>query len=326
PEGAAPMRCLYATLPGRPRAAFLALTFHHSLADGRSAAALLRQVLAEALSGKAPVAEPGAAEAEPGFPPLHAGFPALHRPDSPMLEGMGTPHRKRQGVADQLERLARLKSRFAPTIPHMESVTLAPQTSDRLLLACRREGTTMQGALGAAQLLATREILGSAAPGSLLLTHALDMRPYLDPTVPGECLGLYSAMLSASHQLGKDDRFWDLAREIGSGLRRQIARGEAYYCYSLARLFYALQPSAGPATGSLLTNVGVIAPVPGGDIVRSMSFALAPMPNQLSVCSTSSYSGRLLANLNFNGAITSALEAGRMAGAFRNRLETVALA
>jgi hypothetical protein len=115
-----------------------------------------------------------------------------------------------------------------------------------------------------------------------------------------------------------------LARQVGNGLRRQIARGEAYYCYSLARLFYALQPPTGPATGSLLTNVGTIDPVARGDIVRAMSFALAPMPNQLSVCSASSYVGRLLANLNFDEAVTPALDARRLVAAFRERLETAA--
>jgi hypothetical protein len=48
------------------------------------------------------------------------------------------------------------------------------------------------------------------------------------------------------------------------------------------------------------------------------------MPNQLSVCSASSYAGRLLANLNFDGAVTPALEADRLATAFRERLEAEA--
>jgi hypothetical protein len=319
PDDAAPMRCLYAQLPGEPAAAFLALTFHHSLADGRSAAALLRRILVEAISGK-----PCGSEHEVAFSPLHAGFPTIHRPDSPMLEGMGTPRRDRQDPAEVLERLARLKGRLAPTIPHIMPVALAPDASRHLHAACRREGTTVQGALGAAQLLATRDILGSRAPSALLLAHALDMRPYLEPAVPGEYLGLYSSMLSASYELGEESPFWDLARQIGSGLRRQIARGEAYYCYSHARLFFALQPPTGSATGSLLTNVGAIDPVAGGEIVRAMSFALAPMPSQLSVCSASSYAGRLLANLNFDGAVTPAREADRLAAAFRERLEAAA--
>ncbi|HXQ40183.1 MAG TPA: hypothetical protein VN821_02880 [Candidatus Udaeobacter sp.] len=319
PDDPAPMRCLYATLPGQPAAALLALTFHHSLADGRSAAALLRRILVEAISGK-----PCGAEHEVAFSPLHTGFPAIHRPDSPMLEGMGTPHRNRQDPAELLERLARLKGRLAPTIPHIAPVALAPDASGQLRSACRRERTTVQGALGAAQLLATRDILGHRAPSALLLAHALDMRPYLEPAVPGEYLGLYSSMLSASYELDAESSFWDLARQVGNGLRRQIARGEAYYCYSLARLFYALQPPTGPATGSLLTNVGAIDPVAGGDIVRAMSFALAPMPNQLSVCSASSYAGRLLANLNFDAAVTPAPEAGGLAAAFRERLEAAA--
>ncbi len=319
PEDAAPMRCLYATLPGVPRAALLAVTFHHSLADGRSAAALLRRLLAEAIRGEA-----FGPEQEAGSPPLHAGFPAVHRPDVPLREGMGAPRHNRERRVDDEERLARLKARLAPTVPCIEPIALEADASERLLSACRREGTTMQGALGAALLLATREILGMRAPDALLLTHALDMRPYLEPAVPGECLGLYSSMLSASYPLSGESRFWDLAREIGTGLRRQIGRGEAYYCYSLARLFFALQPPATLATGCLLTNIGALAPVPGGDIVRAMSFALAPMPNQLSVCSASSYGGRLLANLNFNGAVTPPLEAGRMAAAFRIRLEAAA--
>ncbi|HYW33695.1 MAG TPA: condensation domain-containing protein [Candidatus Bathyarchaeia archaeon] len=317
PEDAAPMRCLYAVLPGEPKAALLALTFHHSVADGRSAAALLSRLLAEAISGD----DPGA-DREAEFPPLHEGFPIVHRLDSPSLEGMGAARRDRQG--DEQERLARLKCRLAPVIPRIEAVALPPDATQRLLSACRREATTMQGALGAAQLLATREILGTAAPGALLLAHALDMRPYLEPAVPGDCLGLYSSILSASYELGEESSFWDLARQIGGGLRRQIARGEAYYCYSLARLFYALQPPAGLATGSLLTNIGAIAPVPGGDIVRTISFALAPMPNQLSVCSASSYAGRLLANLNFDGAVTPPREAACLATAFRRCLDAAA--
>ncbi len=320
PEDAVPMRCLYATLPGEPTAALLALTFHHSLADGRSAAALLRQLLSEAISGEA-----CSSAVAPDLPPLHAGFPAVHRPDSPMLEGMGAPRRNRQGMKVEQERLTRLKGRVAAPIPHIESIALAPDATESLLSGCRREGTTVQGALGAAQLLATREILGNRAPGALLLTHALDMRPHLETTVPGECLGLYSSMLSASYEFGDESRFWDLAREIGAGLRRQIARGEAYYCYSLARLFFALQPPAGLATGSLLTNIGAIAPIPGAGILRSISFALAPMPSQLSVCTAGSYAGRLLANLNFDQAITPAFEAGRLAAAFRKHLDAAAL-
>jgi hypothetical protein len=319
PDDPAAMRCLYAALPGQPAVAILALTFHHSLADGRSAAALLCRILTEAISG-----EPSGAEREVAFSPLHAGFPAIHRPDSPMLEGMGARRRNRQDPEEVLERLARLKGRLAPAIPHIAPVALAPDASGHLRSACRREGTTVQGALGAAQLLATRDILGRRAPSALLLAHALDMRPYLEPAVPGEYLGLYSSMLSASYELGEESPFWDLARQVGNGLRRQIARGEAYYCYSLARLFYALQPPTGPATGSLLTNVGTIDPVARGDIVRAMSFALAPMPNQLSVCSASSYVGRLLANLNFDEAVTPALDARRLVAAFRERLETAA--
>jgi NRPS condensation-like uncharacterized protein len=320
PEDAPLMRCLYATLPGEPKTSLLALTFHHSLADGRSAAALLRQLLAETISGEIP--GPGR---EVAYPPLHAAFPAAHRPDSPMIEGMGAPRRNRHGPANDQERLARLKHRLAPTEPRIEPIAIAQDGTARLLAACRREGTTMQGALGAAQLLATRETLGAQAPGTLILAHALDMRPYLERTVPGECLGLYSSMLSANYELGEASGFWKLAREIGARLRRQIARGEAYYCYSLARLFYSLQPPAALPTGSMLTNIGAIKPVPGGGFVRAISFALAPMPAQLSVCSVSGYGGRLLANLNYDGAVTPAREAARLAAAFRRRLDDAAL-
>jgi hypothetical protein len=318
------LRCTLLHLPAA-QASVLALTFHHSLADGRSAAALMRSVLNEVLDGTV-----SSAGAQTSMPPLHALFP---EGKGPAKAGKGTGKGK-DSAAQEDQRLARLQSTLPAARPRLETIVLDREQTGHLRAQCRAEETTMQGALGAAQLLATRAILGPS-PDMLLLTNAVDMRSYLKQSVPSDQLGLYTSLLSASYEVKAEaGDFWPLARRIAEDLRQQIARGEAYHFYSLARLFFSLQPpdeALGGGEGrrsrpshSMLTNVGIIPEVEGRGRVKAISFALAPMPSQLSVCAAATYGGRLQVNLSYNSVVLSPTDAGRMARLIQTELSKAA--
>jgi hypothetical protein len=202
-----------------------------------------------------------------------------------------------------------LQGEPAPAQPRFERIVLERDATERLVTRCREQGTTVHGALGAAQLCALHRLWGGPDPRTLLLSHPVDLRARLDRAVPPDSLGLYISVLASPHRVGRDSDFWSLAREITADLRAQLARGEAH-------LFYALQnldevPPGDEAVAWFgkrlrsmlpnvsLSNIGQVEAIESGDRVRSISFALCPMPFQLAFCAASTYAGRLLVNLTY---------------------------
>lgn len=98
-------------------------------------------------------------------------------------------------------------------VPRVHPIAWEPERTRALLKRCRSEGTTVHGALLAAQVLAAVADLGSDAAVSVLCGSPVDLRPDLAPPV-GEDLMLTVSMLAFRGRLSSHDAFWDVARRI----------------------------------------------------------------------------------------------------------------
>lgn len=319
-------RALYLPRSDAP-GSIVGLVYHHAIADGRSGTALLRELLQQILgSGN------GDAEAHDEPPPMHELFPPQfdwqRHPDKAMaIYGDMKLDIKRYGKPADLPWLQQQHSERQPRFCRIE---FDPQQTAMLLQQCREHGTTLHGALGAAQLLAKRTLLAGDGAQTLTLSHPADMRPYLAQSVPDDGLGLYITMLSSSYQVAGDSDFWQLARQVVGDIRQQLQRGDGHLLYTLLRTQQVPPDAAGLAgfgqqmlaspKGSMISNIGRVADV-GADLpVSSISFALCPMPYQALFTAASSYGGKLILNINYDAAKLAPDVATRLAQQIRAEL------
>lgn len=225
----------------------LALTFHHAVMDATSAGPLLAELLA--LWAAAPAAaaavsrslpdDPGtghptrpAASSPPAAlpPPSEALFPAAHRGARGLARRLG--FLGRQLAAEAALRLPWRRGGHPPAAEPVRCrvlpVELPEPATAALVRAARRRRVTVNGALGAALLLAVHRRLYGGREVTLRHIAFADLRPFLAPPVPAERLGAHLAMLPLTARLGSGTGFWSLARELTLRLDRAAARGEKF--------------------------------------------------------------------------------------------------
>lgn len=287
----------------------LALVFHHSIGDARSGFHLLSEVLRDAV-------EPGAAlAAVTPRPPLTELYPA---------EFSGELGRK-EGERIKASRKALLDQFGLPEVPHghrPSQEALAPRLvplrlerdlADALVRRARQEQASINGLVGAAQLIALRNQFGDADAHTLALTCAADLRPYLRRPIDASTPGLCATLVSSLHRVGAAEDLWHLARQVTTSIRQQIQAG-------VGHLFYQAAPSTErmPATregieafrllmanrppNSLLSNAGQLPPLPDlpGLTVTARSFALCPTEVQPLFTAVTGHADGLAINLNHN--------------------------
>lgn len=95
----------------------------------------------------------------------------------------------------------------------LEHHTLVAAEVEALAAACRRERTTVHGALCAALLLAQAEVEGWASPRRVGCRTPIDLRPQLARPVRGG-FGVFAFGASTYHRAGASTPFWELARDV----------------------------------------------------------------------------------------------------------------
>jgi hypothetical protein len=315
--GTAPlMRCLYLELPspadcgpssGR---SVLALCFHHSVGDGRSGTELLRRLLgliaADTEHGQrtGPTVLPAMAEVHP------ARYRWAEQADAAkQLRNTLIGDYRRHGPLPPIPWLA---SEAAERTPKFIRLSIAPEITQRLLETARANGTSVHGALCAAQLLALFRLHPGNEPSAFFLSCPVDMRPHLEPVQPVSPTGLFVSLISGTYMVGADTPVWGLALDIMVQTRLQIARGEGHLLFNMYGLDGSpvppvfMEPFRKKALASLpntmISNVGPIATVVDDPAVESISFALCPMPYQTLFTAASTYKGQLLLNIGFDAA------------------------
>ena len=150
--------------------------------------------------------------------------------------------------------------------------TVSKAKARALLEACRAHGVTMQGALGAAQLLAVNDEFAAARSRNLALNSLADLRGLLGGNLTQQDLGLYIATVTTVHAIPAEPDFWALAADVRNQLKAVLDSGDANLVHTIhregalyppnevgARMVQGLVGLAPPS--SMLTNVGRFDPV-----------------------------------------------------------------
>ena len=216
----------------------LLLTLHHVLCDATSGTLCIRQLLkdAAALSSGAPL---------PAVEPLPL------RPALSDLLAVGAPRMIAQVNSFVWRFLAARargprKLRFDAEAPpagrrtRFVDYTLDPAQTAALSARCKQEGTTVQGVLCAALLLALSADLGdeegAAGRRPLGCFSAVGMRDRLSEQL-GDEVGLFASQATTFHQVPPDRDLWDLGREVRSRLLHVIETGEPYMTFPWLGMF-----------------------------------------------------------------------------------------
>jgi len=279
-----------------------AMVFHHAIGDGRSGASVFFDVLTRATHPATPLRRKKARASAQDLDPIARRGPvvsAFQKARFWLDRGKDALHAAEQLPGYDMRPRAARKIRI---------LTLAIEADDagRLLAQAREQGTTIHGALGAAQLLAINDQFGSKSPRSLALNSLVDLRGVLKGELSERDLGLYIATLATVHDLPAKPGFWALAREVRERVKAIVDAGDAnlingVYATSplfatddnAARMVQRIVALAPPST--MLTNIGKVeAPELGAKLrIASLGFAVSP-PAQHPICVTaSSYAGRL---------------------------------
>lgn len=288
-----------------------AMVFHHAIADGKSGAQVLLDVLRRASGEDLPLvlraAHPSAQDLDPIH---HKGMVenAVQKMGFWLEQGRATLKFARQlpGYDAQVR-----SERSIQAIPY----TLSPQKGQALLAACRAHGTTVHGVLGAAQILAINSECGAPEERHLALNSLADLRGVLGGQLGAEDLGLYVATLSTVHAVAAQPDLWQLAQNIRSQLSQLLHRGDANLIHSFyprapllpisrhsARLVQAAAALGPPA--SMLTNIGNQQPVTlrNGARIRSLAFMVSPPPQHPICVTVAGYAGGLHLHLLYDQA------------------------
>ena len=288
----------------------LALVFHHSIGDARSAFPVLEETL-RALAGES---LPG--EAANLAPPLTALYPP-QLTGEPGQAALAQLKAARKAAAEKIGwPVAQAGHQLADEQrARMIGIELSNVEVAGLAARARAAGATINGAIGAAQLIALHERFGDDVERVLGLTCAADLRPYLAATVDAATPGFYVTLVTSLQRVGGEATLWPLAVRLSHAIRQQMQNG-------VGHLFYDLMPpadrfpveegsiaqfNATMARGvqtSLLSNVGRLPPLARlpGITVRARSFALCPTMTQPVFTAVATHEDGMTINLNYNAA------------------------
>ena len=218
-------RCAYAPDSGR-----LLLTFHHTIADGPSAAACIDELLTSCrrmLEGVSAV--PPTAEREGP----HNG--PTHRPRGGRRRAVDTLAYATRAGAEELALLVanRGTRRPVPTTGRSRVVTvrLDRDTTIAVVNATRRRRITVTSLLTAALLWLAEARLANRSPRHRGVAWT-DLRPHLTPPAPSSTLGCHVSMLRFVVPAGTD--LWTTAEHVGVALTRAARRGDRFDALALS--------------------------------------------------------------------------------------------
>lgn len=282
------------------------LIFHHSIADGRSGASFMTDVLNSAnlnldkLNIQNFTSIPDSVFSL--LPPsnLEQADSKRKRTDSPKTEKIKTAI------------LPSFSKKMENAKPSLYSFQLDKSELQKLLILSKQNRTTLHGILGAAQLFALRILFETEESILLNLSNPADLKPYLNEENSAPGLGLYITLLTVGVPIGKNSDFWESAREISSSLKSQLADENE------RTRFYDLLPSAEQILNkpngipffsallqkfpqaSALSNAGILPSVNKFKKlnIQNISFTVHPSLSQTVFVSASTYEGELTIYVN----------------------------
>ncbi|MBL0076804.1 MAG: hypothetical protein KA388_11555 [Rhodocyclaceae bacterium] len=318
---------------GRGKKSVAAMVFHHAIADGKSGANILLEILRRAGGEEMPMryqrAHPSAQDLD------------LIKSKSPLLGSLQKLRywlNQGKSALKFVKQLPGFDMRVRPSRDiHMIPFEVSAKTSSAILTACRAHGTTVHGALGAAQVLAINDEFETRAERNLALNSLADLRGVLTDNLTEFDLGLYVATLTTVHEIATEPDFWSLAIDIRAQLKGILQSGDGnlvHGVYSETRPFpptkrgaqmlhavTAMAPSA-----SMLTNIGKVdaLTLADGTQIDSVAFAVTG-PTLHPICVTATtYANRMYVNVVYDRLKLTENQALRITKSIRRWLDYAA--
>ncbi|MDI3422643.1 phthiocerol/phthiodiolone dimycocerosyl transferase family protein [Streptomyces luteolus] len=207
----------------------LVLTVPHCIADGTTVLTLLQQWLELAAEIDGGGLTPGCPAVAPQrilpapeklLPAGHRGLAGLRKVVAQQFADQGTARRRKPRRVEPTRRVP-----FEDRRTRLLARSLDPEQLADLVAACRREQTTVQGALAAAMVTAVAQDAGDR-PGPMTVGSPITFRDALVPRVTEREVGTYVATVPSIVDYRPGGALWPMARTISRDLVRRRQRGE----------------------------------------------------------------------------------------------------
>ena len=135
---------------------------------------------------------------------------------------------------------------------------LDAEFTQQLILRCRQEKTTVQGALNAAMMFAAAKKIRAGQKTRVHCYAAIDLRKRLKPLVRKENLGVVVSSLASFYTLGTNTSFWELARDVRQQLEIGLKGNDIFSQVLMMRnsVEFAIARSHKSSATVSITNVG----------------------------------------------------------------------
>ena len=204
----------------------LVLTMHHSIADGRSAASLVDDLLGWCVGGAADTAAAPPAQALPPRP-VTAILPARMRGLRGRRRTVAYLARQsRDEIGYRRASRAVLRPVPAPGRARAALAVLDRDATTSLVDRARRSRLTLTSLLAAALLRQASTVLYHGRPAAMRVVTWVDLRRHLDPAVPDEVLGCYASMLRFVVRVDPREEFAAFVARVQGELARAARRGD----------------------------------------------------------------------------------------------------
>jgi hypothetical protein len=262
------LRCIYLYPADRRDRAEIIFIAHHAAVDAASLLPLYHELLF-LCAGRVPEASPlvGAIlpAAEQLFPSRMRGLKRYGRLLSYLLRQVGDERNYRVRLAQ-----GRRVPIHATARCRILTRTLDENYTKALIRQSRRQRVTMYSVVSAAMLLAVRRHLYQDQAQPLRAMAFVDLRPYLQPSVPNDYLGCYMAMMRHTIHWPEQAGFWPSVHAFQEVITQSVRRDEHFAAALMSKPMYQMmvrfQPSRLAATA--VSYVGPIRLLPAYGSIR----------------------------------------------------------
>ncbi|MCC5600915.1 phthiocerol/phthiodiolone dimycocerosyl transferase family protein [Nostoc favosum] len=242
---------------------YLLTTLHHAISDGLSAVQLHSEILTFCQKIVDGEREEKISSLHP-LPDIQELMPKSMQGKIAAIKGILLLLRFKLILS--LHRPETLKfEKYVPTKSrrcNMVQKKLNKKITAQLIELCRKERTTVQGALCAAMMLAVAREIRSKNQANLRLScsSSVDLRKRFKPEVNRENLGILASAITTLHNIDTNTYFWDLARDVRQQIKVRLVSEDIFNIVLMSKKIYESllsRPNEAPVT-VCVTNIGRI--------------------------------------------------------------------
>jgi hypothetical protein len=217
------VRVIYLAGSGNEKESELIVTFQHSIVDAVSGVSFFHELLLFCSGVESGEAFEPLPSAECLFPPAFKGIGRKWKIFLFMLRQMGD---------EFLFQLRSMGKRKPPVHPNgmckILPVTFSRELTLALSRASRKRRITLNSVLTAALLISVQEHLYDGQAFPVRYINSVDLRPYLVPPPGDRYFGSYFSMMRYTVRMKKDQKVWELARELNDLSYHLLKRGDKF--------------------------------------------------------------------------------------------------